>query len=87
MLLSMMKPGDAGEIVEILGDGELRQRLLDIGFLPGRIVKIIRFAPLGDPVEVEILGTSISLRGNEAALIRVKPFRGKRMHRRRKRWI
>ena len=87
MLLSMLKPDDLCEIVEILGDGEIRQRLLDIGFLPGRVVEIIRFAPLGDPIEVEILGTSVSRRGNEAALIKVRPLRGKRMRRRRKRWL
>ncbi len=84
----MLQPGEVGEIVAVLGDGELRQRLLDIGFLPGQIVRVIRYAPLGDPIEVEIMGTRISLRREEAALVRVRPIKGRGMGRgrRRRKW-
>jgi len=75
MFLPMLQPGEVGEIVAVLGEGELRQRLLDIGFIPGQIVRVIRYAPLGDPIEVEIMGTRISLRREEAALIKVRPIR------------
>ena len=84
MLLSDMKPGEICKIEALLGSGELHQRLLDIGFLPGRFVKVIRYAPLGDPIEVEVIGTRISLLGNEASLIRVHPM-GKGYKRRRRR--
>ena len=80
----MMQPGDYGEIMAVLGEGELRQRLIDMGFLPGRTVKVIRYAPLGDPIEVEIFDTRVSLRGNEASLIKVRPIYGKRKRKRGK---
>ncbi|RKZ27234.1 iron transporter FeoA [bacterium] len=86
MLLSMLEPGDSGEIVDILGSGEIRQRLLDIGFLPGRIVSVIRYAPLGDPIEVEVMGTRVSLRLNEAALIKIRGGKGGG-RRKRRRWL
>ncbi len=86
MLLSMLKPGESGMIRDVLGGGQVRQRLLDMGFLPGRVVTVIRFAPLGDPMEVEVMGARVSLRRSEAALIRVKPMGGPG-HRRRRRWL
>ncbi len=86
MLLTMLEPGDIGEISDVLGSGEIRQRLLDIGFLPGRMVVVIRYAPLGDPIEVEVMGTRVSLRQNEAALIKIRGGKG-RGKRRRRRWL
>ncbi len=82
MLLSMLLPGESANIIEVRGNGDIRQRLLDMGFLPGNKVSMVRYAPLGDPIEVEILGTRIFLRQSEARLIRVAPI-GKRLRRRR----
>ncbi len=72
MSITELKPGDLAEVEEVYGDGELRQRLLDLGILPGRVIEFVRFAPLGDPLEIEVLGSRISLRATEANLINVR---------------
>jgi Fe2+ transport system protein FeoA len=43
-----------------------------LGFIPGRMVKVTRFAPLGDPISVQVDGQEISLRRAEAHIIQVK---------------
>ena len=89
MLLSMIAAGEIAQIDELCGGEEVRQRLADMGFLPGRIVSVIGFAPGGgDPIEVEVMGSRISIRRNEAALIRIKPLEGRRIRRKRqRRWL
>jgi Fe2+ transport system protein FeoA len=49
------------------------RRLLDLGFTPGSRVRVVRRAPLGDPVEYELRGSRICLRRSEAERIRVDP--------------
>lgn len=53
--------------------GPLRKRLMEMGFVPGALVEVVRIAPLGDPVEYRIKGYHISLRATEAKLISVVP--------------
>lgn len=48
------------------------QRLCEMGFVPGVSVRVVRYAPLGDPMEVELYGSHVSLRKSEAALLRVR---------------
>ena len=48
-------------------------RLRELGLLPGTTIKIIRRAPLGDPIEISVRGSLISLRANEAKLIEMRP--------------
>jgi ferrous iron transport protein A len=64
-----LKPGDEAKIVRLTGAGLLRQRLMDMGLIRGSLVLVKKFAPLGDPIEVEIRGYSLSLRKEEAAHI------------------
>lgn len=71
--LSKIKVGDKVEVVKMNSSGEIRYRLLDMGLVKGVKLKILRVAPLGDPVEVEMNGFNISLRLNEAESILVKP--------------
>ena len=52
---------------------EREERLLEMGLTPGTPVRVIRCAPLGDPIEVEVRGTRLSLRKQEARGIRVDP--------------
>ena len=54
-----------------VGDLEHAQRLREMGVLVGTTLKIIRFAPLGDPIEFEVRGYRISLRASEAERVRV----------------
>lgn len=59
------------QVVRVMGDGAFRQRLLEMGFVRGAQVTVLKNAPLRDPVEYMIMGSHISLRHSEAALIEV----------------
>ena len=59
------------QVVRVLGDGAFRQRLLEMGFVRGARVTVLKNAPLKDPVEYMIMGSHISLRHSEAAQIEV----------------
>ena len=59
-------------IVSVVASGQLRQRLLEMGLLPGQRLKVIRNAPLRDPMELEVMGYLLSLRKDEAAYILVR---------------
>ncbi len=71
MELSELQNNEKGIITKIRGRGAFRKRITEMGFVKGKIVKVIRNAPLKDPVEYEIMGYLISLRRSEAALIEV----------------
>ena len=72
MTLDEMKLGQECEIVDVIADGMLGQRLLDMGFIPGTRIRIIRNAPLIDPIEIEMKGYNISLRHSDAKGVEVK---------------
>ena len=50
-----------------------RPRLMEMGLLVGTLVELVRFAPLGDPVEIKVRGYNLTLRRNEAEQIFVRP--------------
>lgn len=66
-----MQPGQSGKIVKLSGEGTFRQRLMEMGLVRGAAVEVIRFAPMGDPVDIKIQGYHLSLRLTEAELIDV----------------
>ncbi|MEA3314095.1 MAG: metal-dependent transcriptional regulator [Caldisericota bacterium] len=71
--LSELKKGEGGKIVRIKsGIGSLKSRLLDMGAVPGTVVRIKKVAPLGDPIDILILGYHLSLRKEEAEKIIVQ---------------
>ena len=70
--LDQLEPGDAITVGRVGGDPEFRRRLLELGVVPGVKVKMVRVAPMGDPVEIEIRGANFTLRKAEAAKIRGK---------------
>jgi Fe2+ transport system protein FeoA len=70
--LTSLAPGSRGVIAEIKVPGEQRGRLLEMGVLVGTTVELVRFAPLGDPVEIKVRGYHLSLRRHEAELILVR---------------
>ena len=70
-LLDNEPVGATVQVVRVMGDGAFRQRLLEMGFVRGAKVTVIKNAPLKDPVEYMILGAHISLRHSEAAQIEV----------------
>lgn len=74
MTLKELKIGETAVITKVNGEGALRQHLLDMGVIPGAEITIVKFAPLGDPVEVKIHGYALTLRLDDAAKIEVKPL-------------
>lgn len=66
MLLSEMREGQSGTIIKVAGSGAIRRRLLEMGFLKGKILTVEKYAPLKDPLEVVLSGYHVSLRVEEA---------------------
>lgn len=71
MVLSEIKSGQRCVVKHILATEKLLNKLLDMGFINGAVVEMIREAPLYDPMELKIHGYLISLRKSEANLIEV----------------
>lgn len=70
--LSAMKVGHRGRIVGLLeGEKVYRQRLIAMGLLPGTEFVVSRIAPLGDPVEILVRGFALSLRKEEARILKI----------------
>lgn len=68
-----LKVGESAEVAAVRGEGtSLRRRLLDMGITPGTAVKMVRSAPLGDPIELNVRGYSLTVRRSDAALVEVK---------------
>jgi ferrous iron transport protein B len=63
--------GEKGFILKIKGRGQFRQRIMEMGFVVGKEVYVVKKAPLKDPVEYKIMGYRVSLRNSEARLIEV----------------
>ena len=85
--LSELENGVSAVITKVRGYGAFRKRINEMGFIPGTTVKVIKKAPLHDPVEYELMGYRVSLRRSEANMIEVvseneaqhlteKPFEG-----------
>ena len=71
--LDRLAPGDTGVIARVESRDGIGRRLLDLGFIPGTTVRVVRRAPLGDPVSFELRGSRICLRRSEAARVFVEP--------------
>ncbi len=71
MLLSDLTNGQEAVIVKVRGHGAFRRRILEMGFVKGKKVTVIKNAPLNDPIEYQILEYKVSLRRSEAELIEV----------------
>lgn len=71
MKLSELKSGETGVIVKVRGHGSFRKRVMEMGFVRGKAVKTVLYAPLQDPIKYLIMGYEVSLRRSEADLIEV----------------
>lgn len=71
MRLSELKPGETGVITKILGHGAFRKRVMEMGFVRCREVRVVLNAPLHDPVKYALMDYEVSLRRAEADLIEV----------------
>jgi ferrous iron transport protein A len=70
--LSSVAVGTTVTVAEIKLPPESRPRLMEMGLLVGTPVELVRFAPLGDPVEIKVRGYNLTLRKSEAEQILVK---------------
>ena len=74
MRLSDLKTGESAVLVKILGHGAFRKRVMEMGFVKGRVIKCVLAAPLKDPVKYSLMGYEVSLRRSEAHMVEVMPL-------------
>lgn len=73
LTLGDLKTNDHAEVTGFQKDSkEMIGKLLSMGITRGAAIKILRFAPLGDPIDIEVKGTNLSLRKEEAKLVKVR---------------
>ena len=68
--LADLGPGARARVAAVEGGGWLMLRLLEMGFVPGTVVTLVKRAPFGDPLEFQVRGCHVSLRAAEAGCIR-----------------
>ena len=72
MTISDLKIGETGKITEVGGEGALRQHFLDMGMIPGVTVTLMKYAPMGDPLELKIFDYELTLRKADAGKIQIE---------------
>lgn len=71
--LADLQPGQQAYVCRVRPDSAPRRRLMEMGFVSGTKLRLVRFAPFGDPIQVELHGYHLSLRRSEAREILVRP--------------
>jgi ferrous iron transport protein A len=66
MKLSELKAGDRAQVSSVAAEPAVRRRLMDLGLVRGTELELLRFAPLGDPIEISCNGLLLTMRRNEA---------------------
>lgn len=74
MILNDLEIGKAAIVTKVGGEGELRQHFLDMGLIPGAEVTLVKYAPMGDPIELQIHGYELTLRLADAEKIEIEPI-------------
>ena len=73
--LNQLNAGDKATVIGFNSSAaNFRRKLIAMGLMPGTEIKVKRFAPLGDPMQIQMRGCAISLRNQEAAIIEVTPI-------------
>lgn len=80
MRLSDLPTGATCTVVKILGHGAFRKRMIEMGFVKGREIKVLLHAPLQDPIKYSLMGYEVSLRRSEADLVEVIPENSEKRH-------
>jgi Fe2+ transport system protein FeoA len=73
MTLDQLPLGQPAKVTKLTGAPAVRRRLMEMGITPAATVQAIRWAPLGDPLDVKIRGYHLSLRREEASAVEVQP--------------
>ena len=74
MTLRDIKEGQSARVLHVGGSGALRQHFLDMGIIPGTDIKVVKYAPMGDPVEICLHGYELTIRLDDADKIAVEPI-------------
>lgn len=69
--LASLASGEKGKVLSVSGTDAISVRLMEMGIVPGEIVRVVKTAPFGDPMEIKIRGYHLALRKNEAQMIEV----------------
>lgn len=69
--LKQVKPGEAVKVKKLHGEGAVKRRIMDMGITKGTEIRVVKAAPLGDPIEVKVRGYQLSLRKADAEMIEV----------------
>ena len=77
MTLKELNIGESAIITSVGGEGALRQHFLDMGMIPNAEVTVVKFAPMGDPMELQIHGYELTLRLADADKIQVEPIKSR----------
>ena len=72
MTLNEVPVGGVCTVTKLNGTGKLRRRIMDMGITKGVEIKVVKIAPLGDPIELNVRGYELSIRKNEAESIEVQ---------------
>lgn len=67
--LAHLLPGEQANVLAVIGNNAITRRLMEMGVVPGVTVRVIKAAPLGDPLEIRVLDYHLALRQNEAQSI------------------
>jgi Fe2+ transport system protein FeoA len=72
MKLSNLSIGETAKVLSIKGNNPITKRLMEMGVVPGVLVRLVKSAPFGDPLEIRVRGYNLAMRKSEAQTIEVE---------------
>ena len=69
--LKDVKIGETVRVTKVGGEGAIKRRIMDMGITKGVLIKVMKVAPLGDPIEITVRGYELSLRRADAEMIEI----------------
>lgn len=71
LTLANLEIGAVAKVKNVIGDNAISKRLMEMGIVPGVLIKVIKNAPFGDPIEIRVRGYNLAMRRNEAESIEI----------------
>ena len=72
MTLAELEKGESRTVLSVRGENLVTRRLMEMGVIPGVAVRMVKSAPFGDPIEINVRGYSLALRRNEAESVELE---------------